>query len=234
MWRLSLPGSKHWRWCVLGERTLLFEWREGEPFSRLKMKRLIAGWENWDYPEVEEVVPGYTSVAVWFKAEFATTDMERVVQDFFDRLPGIGFDPNTSGNRIDIPVCYSMGLDWDEVQDQTGRTMTEIIDRHSAAEYEVAMVGFLPGFMYLEGLDPLLYCPRKATPRVRVPEGSVGIGGHQTGVYSFPTPGGWQIIGKTPLHLFNEEKEPPVSVAVGDVIRFVPINEQQYEEMTRG
>lgn len=133
---------------------------------------------------------------------------------------------------IVIPVCYGgdFGPDLAHLASVHGVGADEIIERHSAGEYVVAMIGFLPGFPYLEGLDPSLHTPRRAEPRTAVPAGSVGIGGSSTGVYPFISPGGWHLIGRTPRRLFSSRRMQPSLLLAGDHVRFTPITLTQYRE----
>ncbi len=125
--------------------------------------------------------------------------------------------------RIDIPVHYggTAGCDLDEVARHTGLSAAEVIRLHSSAEYTVYFLGFQPGFAYLGGMDPRLTTPRRREPRVAVAAGSVGIGGQQTGVYPMMSPGGWQLIGRTSLSLFDPARDPPSLLLPGDTVRFV-------------
>jgi inhibitor of KinA len=134
---------------------------------------------------------------------------------------------------IEIPVCYdpSLAPDIEEVVRHTGLTSVRVVELHAAPEYVVHMVGFLPGFPYLGGLDPRLTTPRRSTPRTRVPAGSVGIGGSQTGVYSIESPGGWQLIGQTAKRLFDVKRDPPVVLRIGDRVRFHPITIEEHRAM---
>ena len=124
-----------------------------------------------------------------------------------------------------IPVYYGgeNGPDMENVCRHTGLTPEEVVRLHSAPEYTVFMVGFLPGFPYLGGMDPKLETPRLETPRTKIPSGSVGIGGKQTGIYPMPSPGGWQLIGRTDAVLFDAERQPPALLKAGDRIKFVPV-----------
>ncbi|HEY1128121.1 MAG TPA: 5-oxoprolinase subunit PxpB [Roseateles sp.] len=124
------------------------------------------------------------------------------------------------GRLVEIPVRYD-GPDLADVAAHCGLSPEEVIRRHSAVEYVVYFIGFQPGFAYLGGLDETLHTPRRAEPRVTVPAGSVGIGGAQTGIYPLATPGGWQLIGRTALPLFDPRAEPPTLLAPGDRVRFV-------------
>lgn len=124
------------------------------------------------------------------------------------------------GRRVEIPVRYD-GPDLADVAAHCGLSTDEVVRRHTAVEYVVYFIGFQPGFAYLGGLDEALHTPRRAEPRVSVPAGSVGIGGAQTGIYPLATPGGWQLIGRTALPLFDPQAEPPTLLAPGDRVRFV-------------
>lgn len=125
-----------------------------------------------------------------------------------------------AGRLVEIPVRYD-GPDLVDVAAHCGLTPEEVVRRHAAAEYVVYFIGFQPGFAYLGGLDESLHTPRRAEPRTAVPAGSVGIGGAQTGIYPLVTPGGWQLIGRTTLPLFDPQAEPPTLLAPGDRLRFV-------------
>jgi len=132
-----------------------------------------------------------------------------------------------------IPVCYGgeYGTDLAEVAACCGLEADAVIVRHTTAEYRVAMLGFAPGFPYLLGLDPQLAVPRRADPRQRVPAGSVAIGGNQTGIYPEALPGGWQLIGRTPLHLFDIAASEPSLLAAGDRVRFRAIDEDSFRQL---
>jgi inhibitor of KinA len=128
---------------------------------------------------------------------------------------------------IEIPVKYGgkEGPDLDYVADFHGLSPAQVVEKHAAQVYKVAMMGFTPGFAYLMGLDPKLETPRLATPRTEVPAGSVGIAGRQTGIYPLDSPGGWRIIGKTEQSLFNPSYEPYFLLSPGAQVRFIPLNE---------
>jgi KipI family sensor histidine kinase inhibitor len=119
-----------------------------------------------------------------------------------------------------VPVVYD-GEDLHDVAGLTSLSVQEVVLRHAAPEYVVAFLGFAPGFPYLVGLDPALHVPRRPTPRTRVPVGSVGLAGPQTGIYPTASPGGWQLIGRTDRVLFDERRDPPALLAAGDRLRFV-------------
>jgi inhibitor of KinA len=131
---------------------------------------------------------------------------------------------------VELPVCYGgeFGPDLEEVAARCGLSAAEVMARHSTAEYRVYMLGFSPGFPYLGGLDPAIAAPRRETPRLRVPAGSVGIAGMQTGIYPQESPGGWQIIGRTPGRLFRPDRAEPCLLGPGDRLRFVPVGPEAF------
>ena len=131
-----------------------------------------------------------------------------------------------------LPVCYDSvyGIDMDLLAEQKSLDVQTIIQLHSSTTYLVYFIGFQPGFLYLGGLNPLLFSARKKTPRLKIPSGSVGIGGKQTGIYPFESPGGWNIIGNCPVPLFQAEQKPPIQIEAGDRIVFQPISQEKHEK----
>lgn len=134
---------------------------------------------------------------------------------------------------IEIPVCYGgqYGEDLKDVAIHATMSESEVIQLHSGVNYLIYMLGFLPGFPYLGGLDKRLMTPRLSNPRTSIPAGSVGIGGEQTGVYPIASPGGWRLIGRTPLKLYDSEREEPTIYQAGDCIHFRPIDEEEYKDI---
>ena len=169
-----------------------------------------------DLPGVVEVVPGYRTLLV----TAASAGEAAAVREALPRLD-LPVLAEVRRHLVEVPVVYD-GEDLAEVARLTGLPADEVVRRHTAPEYLVAFLGFAPGFPYLVGLDPALHVPRRATPRTRVPAGSVGLAGEQTGIYPQPTPGGWQLIGRTDVVLFDPLRDPPALLAAGDRLRFVP------------
>lgn len=184
---------------------------------------------------IRDVLPAYASVAVYF--DEATLNeregSERIATALERRLRQLGPTAAAiSARRWRIPVVYGgdYGPDLARVARFCGCTAEEVIARHQAAEYRVAMLGFQPGFAYLIGLDPGLATPRLDAPRQRVWPGSVGIGGAQTGIYPGSSPGGWNLIGRTPCTLFDPHDARPALLQPGDRLRFVAIAADAYEQ----
>ena len=136
---------------------------------------------------------------------------------------------------IEIPVLYGgeYGEDLKDVAEINKLTEDEVVKIHSGTDYLIYMLGFLPGFAYLGGLDPRLHTPRLDSPRTCIPAGSVGIGGAQTGVYPLASPGGWQLLGRTPVSVFDRQRQEPILYRAGDLVHFVPISPAEYEEIAR-
>ena len=134
---------------------------------------------------------------------------------------------------FEIPVCYGgeFGPDLPTIAEHAGLSEQEVIDIHTSTHYLIYMLGFLPGFTYLGGLDERIHTPRLANPRIRIPAGSVGIGGSQTGIYPMDSPGGWQLMGLTPVKTYDPEREVPILVEAGDYIRFVPVDRAEYDRI---
>ena len=180
-------------------------------------------------PGVVEVVPAFASVAVFLQSPEYLAACATAVPAVL-RGRGRAAKTTRAPRLIEVPVCYDpdFALDLEEVAQHCGLTPNEIVARHAAARYHVRCVGFTPGFPYLSGLPAALATPRRATPRTAVPAGSVAIAGGQAGIYPLPSPGGWNIIGRTPLRLFDVTREPAALFAPGDQLRFVSIAREEF------
>ncbi len=195
-----------------------------------------------DLPGLEDLVPGYVSILLRCRPEDVDVDEEgppQAWQEPLERLAGtaekeIHSADDTPGKLHRLPVCYggAYGEDLDAVAKHLQLTPDEVIERHSAAEYRVAMLGFAPGFTYLLGLDASLEIPRRDKPRTRVPAGSIGLAGVQTGVYPSELPGGWQLIGRTPTSIFDASDESrPCLLMPGDRVCFAAIDADRFETL---
>ncbi|MFS0873332.1 5-oxoprolinase subunit PxpB [Paenibacillus xylanilyticus] len=235
----------------LGEAGVMI--RCGDTISDEVHRRVISVCtllEQNSFSGMGELVPSFASVALFYdpliiaatavstagKGARLSSPYQEVCGMLLARLNMLEESVHDHARTVVIPVCYGgeFGPDLKHVADEHGLTPDEVIAIHASGEYLVHMIGFAPGFPYLGGLSKRIATPRRATPRLRVEAGTVGIGGEQTGVYPVATPGGWQCIGRTPLTLFRPEQDPPSLLQAGDRIRFEPITEQDYKEWKEG
>lgn len=185
-------------------------------------------------PGVVDVAPAYASVAVRYAPQpwhGARLDAFAAISAALRPLLSDAVIVPGTQRSIEIPVCYggARGVDLESAAQACGLDTAEFIALHAGAEYRVAMLGFAPGFPYLLGLPRQLHLPRRAEPRLRVPAGSVAIGGAQTGIYPSELPGGWHLIGRTPLRLFDSASPVPCLLAPGDSVRFRIISNAQFD-----
>jgi inhibitor of KinA len=184
-------------------------------------------------PGVIELAPAYTTIGIFVDParivdyDELKTSIERALQRNLEPAPPRAGEESI----IEVPVCYEAEFapDLEEVARQAGLAPEEIVRHHASATYRVSCVGFTPGFPYLSGLPPELATPRRASPRKEIPAGAVAIGGTQTGIYPRKSPGGWNIIGRTPLRLFDVERNPPALFRAGDCVRFRKISRQEFD-----
>ncbi|MFS0863047.1 5-oxoprolinase subunit PxpB [Fredinandcohnia sp. 179-A 10B2 NHS] len=181
---------------------------------------------------VVEIVPGFNTITVYYDPLVTTYfDVYKFVLSYSILVKGERDTPTKE--IITIPTCYgsTFGEDLEHVALIHNLTEEEVIKLHCSANYLVYMIGFLPGFPYLNGLKDEIKTPRLATPRLKVPQGAVGIGGNQTGIYPLESPGGWNLIGRTPVRLFDPTKSSPFLLKAGDTIRFTPISRDEFYEI---
>lgn len=204
---------------ALGESALILNAGSSATLeNQQRLWAIAAKASHW--PHVRDVVPGMNNLTILFDPLAA--DPQQLADKLQTTWDVISVNQKV-GRKIDIPVVYGgdSGPDLREVARHTGLSPEEIVKRHTAADYIVYFIGFQPGFPYLGGLDPQLATPRRSEPRVAVPAGSVGIGGSQTGIYPAASPGGWQLIGRSKLRLFDPTEDPPTLLQPGDHVRFV-------------
>jgi len=212
--------------CYLGDRI--------DPAINDRVHALARTLRQLAHPAVVEVTPGFHAVLIEFDpVRIRLEQLEEMVRHAANETGAPG---PQSARTVEIPVCYGgeMGPDLVTVADHTGLPVEQVVKRHAGELYRVYALGFSPGFPYLGGLDPALHAPRLAEPRVKVPGGSVGIGGEQTGIYPAPSPGGWQLIGRTPLRLFDAHRPEPALLQPGDMVRFMPIDPALYATLEAG
>jgi inhibitor of KinA len=178
---------------------------------------------------VRDAVVGYCTLTVYF-------DPFRVDPRWIEgEIRAVAADadaaPDVEGARLEIPVCYGgeLGSDLEDVAARIGSSPEEVIALHASREYRVYVVGFVPGFAYMGTVDERLNLPRRSSPRTKVPAGSVAIAAGQTGIYPMETPGGWHILGRTPVRPFDPRRNPPVLFGPGDLVRFRPISREEFD-----
>lgn len=223
------------KYLIAGESCVVIEFADeidrGANDAVINLKKYLLEQKNIP---IVECLPTYRSLAVYFDPTAVSAD---------DVIAETRAAPRSGGERagavhteISIPVCYGgkYGPDIANVARHAGISVDEVIKRHSAAACHCYMIGFLPGFAYLGGMDETIAVPRLANPRTVIKGGSVGIAGKQTGIYPIDSPGGWQLIGRTPLRLFTPEASRPTLIEAGYEVRFVPIMEEEYKKIEAG
>ncbi len=213
---------------LYGEKAILIDWPKeiNEEISAELIK--IQGYlkeEYWD--QLLDIANGYQSLLLCCK----NTVTLNLLEDIKSKLGKIDFNNCKKTPTLwRIPVCYDFdfGIDLANFLKLKGLSLTDLISIHTAASYHVYGKGFLPGFLYLGGLDQKLFLGRKNTPYLKIPKNSVAIGGKQTGIYPSQSPGGWHVIGSTPLSFFDIQNSPPSQIEVGDKVKFYSISTQEY------
>lgn len=220
------------RVLLAGDSALVVEFGDRiDPALNREVRELWRAMDRAALPGVVELVPTYRSLLVCYDPLVIDAD------DLQGRILEIerhkGELELVAPRVIHVPVVYGgeFGPDLPAVARHAGLTEAQVVAIHSDAEYLVYMLGFSPGFPYLGGMSQRIAAPRLATPRTVIPAGSVGIAQRQTGIYPVESPGGWQLIGRTPLRLFDPARRPPTLFEAGDAIRFVPVGEDEYREI---
>jgi inhibitor of KinA len=226
----------------LGEGAVLIEFgRKIHPRIHRKVKALSDYLERHSFPGFLEYVAAFSSVTVFYDPFLVERKDEgpfqAVCRILLAMLDVVQADNERPPDTIEIPVCYGgeFGPDLEFVAKYHGLSEENVIELHTQGQYLVYMIGFAPGFPYLGGLSEKIATPRRSSPRLVIPAGSVGIAGSQTGVYPIETPGGWQLIGRTPLPLFRPQKmSQPTLLQAGNLIRFRAISLKEYQSYQRG
>ena len=224
----------------LGDTAIVLEF--GHHINRLThghIQAFTAYLDQHPFPGLVEYVPAFTTLTIYYdlwvvSQQGLVNPYATVAARLREMLLHVKTNPEkTAAKVIEIPVHYGgkYGPDLEYVASSHGLKPKEVIKLHTQTTYLVYMMGFAPGFPYLGGMASEIATPRKEKPRARVPAGSVGIAGKQTGVYPIQCPGGWQLIGRTPLLLFNPRRDKPSLLEAGDSIWFVPISEKQFEKI---
>ena len=222
------------RFRISGDRSLLAVYGTGvDQAVNEKVRRMATLIMNQKLPGIEAAVPSYCTLSVHYNPlRIGFAELRDLLWSLENELNKADIpEPRT----IEIPVCYEkeFGPDIDFVAQHNGISMDEVVQIHTGSAYHIFAIGFAPGFCYLGGLNSKLHTPRLETPRVRVAAGSVGIAGGQTGVYPLESPGGWRLIGRTPLRLFAPERPHPILYEAGDKIRFRSVPSDEFHHISQ-
>lgn len=216
----------------MGEKAILIDFEPEISEKMLKKVLLIKDvLEDYFIKEKVEVITTYHSLLINYHLTIENVYWE--VSALKNLLMEVKIGKKQQSHIFHIPVCYDPAFGWDLqlMAQEKQMPVSRIIELHLQPVYTVYFVGFLPGFLYLGGLENELHFPRKNEPRPEVPKGAVGIGENQTGIYPKSSPGGWQILGKTPLEIFDKKEDPPCQISAGDRIKFYRVIMDEYEEI---
>ncbi len=222
------------KYLPLGDKALVMEF--GNQISKdinAKIRNVMRQLSEVEISGIEELLPTYRSIMIMYEP------LKIEYDNLVSKLEMLSDTKAESGEEeiriVEIPTMYGSeyGPDIEYVAEHNHITVDEVIKIHTGTDYLVYMLGFTPGFTYLGGMSEKIATPRLPSPRTAIPAGSVGIAGSQTGMYPSETPGGWQLIGRTPVKLYNPESEPPVLLNAGDYVRYVSVNQQEYDEIQR-
>ncbi len=224
----------------LGDQAVILELGEEITIPIHEKVKQVANFFEQASPEwVIEYIPSFTTVTVIYHPVMVMKQEGQKASPFTLVCEKLQFllsqwtaGETTPSRTVEIPVCYGgeCGPDLDIVANHTKLSTEEVIDIHSSGDYLVYMIGFAPGFPYIGGMSDKIATPRKASPRLKIPAGSIGIAGNQTGIYPLETPGGWQLIGRTPLQLFLPDEHIPSLLRAGDKIKFSAISYEEYQQ----
>ncbi len=212
-----------------GDTAILINFeQEISPAINDKVLALHHAIEAAAIPAIQYCIPAYCSLTVCYNPQ--AINYEDLCPKIQNLASKIAHQTTISNRKLLIPVCYEapFSLDFSILLEQTKLSREAIIDLHCKTEFRVYMLGFLPGFAYMGKLPEALFCLRKENPRLRIPAGSVGLAGHQTGIYPIASPGGWQIIGQTPIPVFDANKEQAFLFQAGDCVRFEAISRANF------
>jgi len=229
---MPTPISDSARFQAASDQSLLIYFGERiTPEANQRVRKLLALLASEPVAGIRNLHPAYCSLLVDFDAlKLSHGELEAILGGYLDRLEDA---PLAEQREIEIPTCYGgeFGPDLNDVATLHGLTPAQAIELHASVAYLVYFLGFVPGFAYLGELPEALAMPRLATPRRIVPAGSVGIAGNQTGVYPFATPGGWRLIGRTPIAMFRPDRSDMSLLSIGDRVRFTPISAARFAEL---
>ena len=220
------------RILTAGDSSLLVEFgKKISPEINRKITAAVQMMKEQHIEGVVDVIPAFCSLLINYDPRVVTYGE---IKERIQKIVRLEVKTGEVRKRIfEIPVCYGgeYGPDLGNIAEHAGLSEEEVIEIHSSRDYLIYMLGFLPGFTYLGGLDERIHTPRLANPRIKINAGSVAIGGSQTGIYPLDSPGGWQLMGMTPVKTYDPGRENPILVEAGDYIRFVPVDEQEYKRI---
>ncbi|CAM3507036.1 MULTISPECIES: 5-oxoprolinase subunit PxpB [Brevibacillus] len=237
----------------LGDQAVVVQFGTTMSLEAYQQVRQVASMlDRQPIPGMVEYIPAYTTITIfynpqvvydWYQSQ-GTKEREQDADSLYqiccnlirEQLNHAEHQSERADRTIEIPVCYGgeLGPDLGDVAELNQLTEQEVIDIHAGGDYLIYMIGFAPGFPYIGGMSERIAAPRRKSPRLSIPSGSVGIAGKQTGIYPMETPGGWQIIGRTPLRLFRPEDDPPSLLQAGDRVRFYPISYDEFLAFEEG
>lgn len=220
------------RILTAGDSALLVEFgKEISPEINQRISAVVQLMKEQHIEGLVDMIPAFCSLLINYDPRVISYEE---IRERVERLIKVDIKSENGKKKVfEIPVCYGgeYGQDLANIAAHAGLSEEEVIEIHSSQDYLIYMLGFLPGFTYLGGLDERIHTPRLANPRIKINAGSVGIGGSQTGIYPVDSPGGWQLMGMTPVKTYDPERETPILVEAGDYIRFVPITEEEYKRI---
>ncbi len=220
------------RYLPAGDQGLVVEYGDAiDPATNRRVRDLYLALHAASIPGIVDLVPTYRSLLVCYDALQLAPDGLRHALERVEA--GLATAPVPDPRIVEVPTAYGgeLGPDLTFVASHNKLSEDEVVRIHSGTDYLVYMMGFSPGFPYLGGMSERIATPRLKTPRTAIPAGSVGIAQTQTGIYPVESPGGWQLIGRTPVTLFDALRQPPVLVEAGDYIRFVPVSRDEYDRL---
>lgn len=218
-----------------GDSALIIEvGKDISPEINFKLKKITEYLDSLENDFITDLLPTYKSMIVYYNPlKISFDSLKKIIEEGLDT-------EKVEGNElrkeiVEIPVLYGgeYGLDIENIANHNKISVEEVIKIHTSEEYLIYMLGFTPGFPYLGGMSKKIATPRLETPRVKIPAGSVGIAGEQTGVYPIESPGGWQLLGRSPLEFFSPLKEKPFLLKAGDYIKFKSISQEEYDEIKK-
>ena len=234
---MTNSGQKQPKLLALGDAAVLIEFsNQLDLHTNTRIQVLAQAIRHRRIPWIRDVVPALATLAVHVDpVSLGFADPIEPVRNLLTQCLDEGLSPERSFNQVHIPICYEteFGLDLEEISQLTGLSIEQVVHRHQHSKFMVLMVGFAPGHPYLGGLAPSLSVPRRSAPRVKMPCGAVAIANAQCVVYPFEIPGGWSVVGRTPLRVFDANRQQPSLFEPGDQVRFDRINRSEFDELAR-